>query len=66
MDSGKGYFTDVPDEKSPYLEGAISESKNVPGIFYVGQILKINGSRFRLRKIKPREIILRVLPKNEN
>ncbi len=57
MDTGKGKFTTILEEK--YQE---QMKKDLPKVFKTGEILEIRGSRFRVEKILRNKLILKLLP----
>ncbi len=62
MDSGNGHFemTDKLDE----LEALIEEHPNHGGVFSIGDKVELRGSKFRVCKITPKKLVLRLQPKN--
>lgn len=65
MDSGKGRFEMLEEEKAnAYLSGEIEKPERAGGIFKVGEELEIRGSKFRVRKITKKDLILRLLPRH--
>ena len=62
MDDGKGKFVDVPVVLLARNDDGTIDTK-VPHIFHVGEELTIKDSRFRLTKIKRKDIVLRLLPR---
>jgi hypothetical protein len=68
MDTGKGKFVEVemPEgEKARQQIRAAMENKYPEhgGWFRIGEIIIINGSRFRVKGVKPTELRLKLLPK---
>jgi uncharacterized Zn finger protein len=62
MDTGAGRFKPVVSmEQWGELQGM---HPNHGGTFRVGEELEIKGSRFRVKKIKPKELVLKLLPKD--
>ncbi len=74
MDTGQGEFKaleipDLPPSKS--LDDAVGEIKqkmenaypNHGGWFRVGEKVELNGSRFRVKAVKPTELRLKLLKK---
>ena len=57
MDTGKGIFAELSEEKAEELK-----KLKVPGIFSIGQNLNINGSRFEVADINEDILTLRLLP----
>ncbi len=68
MDPGKGRFemTEAKTEDELRREMALMEIENPThgGWFRVGEILKIRGSKFRVKSVKPNELRLHLLPKD--
>jgi len=60
MDTGKGYFEMVDDEKIKKMN---EENIPVGPLFQVGEELEIKGSRFRITYIRPDRMTLTLLPK---
>jgi len=58
MDTGKGYFKPLERKEA---EKQMKEDDSV--IFWVGEILKIKASRFRVEKILKKKMMLKLLPK---
>lgn len=66
MDTGEGRFKQF-DSVSDLLRD-IAPKDDVPwesmdGVFSVGEKLTVKGSRFKVAKITPKKLILRLLPK---
>ena len=59
MDTGEGHFKMVADEEAKRL---IEEDYPL-GVFKTGEIVELKGSRFRVQKITPKRLSLRLLPK---
>jgi hypothetical protein len=57
MDTGKGEFEEVEDAKADYLQ-----KQGVMGFFKVGEELVIKGSHFKVQGIRPKRLILKLLP----
>ena len=57
MDTGKGYFEFVNPDKAE----AVRKNKSHP-VFEVGQVVRIDGSAFRITKIGTRFMTLKLLP----
>ncbi len=67
MDSGEGYFTDVSTKRMPDLPvhlGGEGRGK-VEKLFYIGQELVINKSKFRVTKLEPKTMTLKILPQEK-
>jgi hypothetical protein len=68
MDTGKGYFEMLhakSDQKDVEEKKKAIEEKHPDhgGWFRVGEIVEINGSKFRIKSVKPDELRLKLLPK---
>jgi uncharacterized Zn finger protein len=63
MDTGKGKFKEF--QAMEELENLKQEFPKHGGIFKVGEIVELKGSRFRVKSIKPTELRLKLLPKNQ-
>lgn len=73
MDTGRGEFAEVSPEVARELaekemrdlreamSGKPNDPLNVPRLFSVGQVLELNGSRFKVHKIAKRRLILKLL-----
>ena len=50
---------------APISEGLAKElkRKDVSGIFQVGQEVEVNGSKFVVHAIRPKKLILKILPR---
>jgi len=59
MDRGHGVFDPISDLKAQQLQ----EEGYPLGIFKVGEIVTLKGSRFRVKSIKLKELRLKLLPK---
>lgn len=61
MDTGEGYMELMESEKARKLinNNPSLETK----IFHVGEEVQVKGSRFRVTRITPKKLILRILPK---
>ena len=64
MDTGEGRFQPL-DQRifEAYMSGQKQKPEKAGGIFSVGEELEIKGSRFMVRKITRKDLILRLLPK---
>ena len=62
MDTGKGKFELL--EKARTME-LMQENPNRTDIFTVGEEVKIRDSRFRIVKITPKKLTLRILQREE-
>ena len=58
MDTGLGRLEPISDLKAQELGAG-----NVGGVFTVGEIVELKGSKFRVHRIDPKKLILRILPK---
>jgi len=63
MDSGNGNF--IPGESVEKLKKLFGEYSNHGGIFSVGEVVEIKGSFFKVSKILPKKMTLRLLTKNQ-
>lgn len=63
MDTGEGRFREF--EKMEELPDLQSEHPNHGGVFTVGEEIELKGSRFRVKHISPKELRLKLLPKNK-
>lgn len=65
MDTGNGKFEfiDAPNRELMFekFEEVQKRFPNHGGTFHVGQILEIEGSKFRVKSIKPDELRLKLL-----
>ncbi len=59
MDNGKGQFRPITDKK---FEAQMEEPHNA-GVFKVGEIIEVRGSRLRVHKIYKNKILFKLLPK---
>lgn len=68
MDTGKGYFEQVKatnDQQIEEMKKLLQEKHpNHGGWFREGEIVEIKGSQFRVKRIKPTEITLKLLHRN--
>ena len=64
MDTGNGEFEMLQKER---LDALLSRQEEMPeragGIFSVGEQLEIKGSKFKVRKITRKDLVLRLLPR---
>ncbi len=69
MDTGKGKFELVEAASAAEAERLKKEAEarhpNHGAWFHEGQIVEINGSRFRIKSVKPTELRLKLLPKSQ-
>lgn len=64
MDSGNGKFERLEQERyDRLLHGEEEIPERAGGIFSIGEELEIKSSRFRVRKITRKDLILRLLPR---
>lgn len=68
MDTGHGKFeklvaSDIALQKA--VEEMESKHPKHGGWFRVGEIIEIRGSRFRIKSIKPNELRLKLIPKED-
>ncbi|GAF86122.1 unnamed protein product [marine sediment metagenome] len=67
MDTGRGNFVPINAEKEKELLEKISELQNEypshGGVFHVGETVELKGSKFKIQKIIPKKLILRLLSK---
>jgi len=62
MDSGNGNFVMLERARAEaLLSGEEEKPERAGGIFSVGEELEIKGSKFRVRKITRKDLILRLL-----
>lgn len=61
MDTGEGKFKEF--EALEQLEELKKEFPKHGGVFKIGEIVELKGSRFRVKNIKPDKLILKLLPK---
>ena len=66
MDTGEGYL-EMLDQKQVdrLIMVAGKEGARVPPIFSLDEIVYVKGSRFKIKKITPKGLTLRVLPKEQ-
>ena len=68
MDTGKGTFEQVAvnEEQLAQMKKLLEEKHpNHGGWFREGEVVELKGSRFRVKRIKPTEITLKLLKRNE-
>ena len=69
MDTGKGRFEQVQADNEQQLEEAkkLLQSKYPQhgGWFREGEIVELKGSTFRVKRIKPTEIVLKLLERKQ-
>jgi hypothetical protein len=61
MDTGNGSFRMIEDQK--LYKSLMAEKPNRQDLFSVGEEVNIKESRFRIVKITPKKMTLRLLPK---
>ena len=63
MDTGRGNFAPISEEKAKEFDlFKNAEGKSMP-YFRVGEEVELKGSRFTVHSIKPKRLILKLLPK---
>jgi hypothetical protein len=64
VDTGKGYFR--PAEKEEILKDLEHDRKGLFTLylFHIGEELEIKGSKFRVKNIKKKSIVLQLLKRN--
>ena len=65
MDTGKGYLEMIDEKKAEQIIAVGKTGARVPSVFSIGEILEIKQSRFKVKKITPKGLTLRVLPKED-
>jgi hypothetical protein len=75
MDDGKGKFIPLEDntEEETFNEEDLNKAIKAleqkhpghGGWFKLDEIVELKGSRFRVKRIKPTEIVLKLLPKQQ-
>lgn len=69
MDTGKGIFEQVNAENEEKLQERMREieamNPNHGGWFREGEEVELKGSRFRVKRIKPNEITLKLLERGK-
>lgn len=60
MDTGKGTFIEISEHKARQIGKSVKEPV---GVFRVGQTLEINGSRFKVKTLRKKDMVLRLLPR---
>lgn len=58
MDTGRGEFTPVSDTVAKTLK---DELKDASRVFTIGQVVEVNGSRFKVVKIAKKRLNLKLL-----
>jgi len=61
MDSGRGYFEEIPQE---IFEMAEKKWPMDSGVFKVGERVELKGSLFKVHAIRPKKLILKLLKYN--
>jgi len=64
MDTGKGHFAPFATEAE--LRDLEKTYSLHGGVFRKGEIVELKGSRFKIKTISPKELRLKLLPKQEN
>jgi len=62
MDNGEGHLEILEAERYAQL---LEEKPNRTDIFSVGEEVQIKDSRFRITKITPKKLTLRILPRDK-
>ena len=62
MDKGDGFFKMLEDREKDLL---MNENPKRTDIFTIGEEVKIRDSRFRIIKITPKKLTLRILPRDD-
>ncbi|GEM_PF-1586411 len=65
MDTGTGRFVPLPDLDDETVDTMRKKHPKSKGIFTVGEVLEIRGSRFRVKDISPFGIKLKLLPADD-
>jgi len=67
MDTGKGYFNQLSAEEYNDImnEVPVGKRHKIPRVFSVGEELEIKGSRFKVHRIGPKKLILKLLPDSQ-
>ena len=69
MDTGKGKFEQIQtnnEEQLKQMKALLQEKyPNHGGWFREGEIVELKGSTFRVKRIKPTEIVLKLLARKE-
>lgn len=60
MDTGRGELAMLAESKFEELR-----EKEADGLWRVGQIVEVNGSRLRVQSINRRRIVMKILPKGK-
>jgi len=67
MDDGKGSFVPITKQMCELYEAGQTTEDLArglgAGVFAVGDIVELRGSRFRVRKITKKDLVLRLLPR---
>ena len=58
MDTGRGYMAPITEERADEMVAA-----KVDGVFRVGEIVEIKGSRFRVQSLGNKRMVLKILPR---
>ena len=56
MDSGRGHFEKIPED----IFNLAEEKWEKSGVFKVGELLEIKGSKFKVQRITPKKLILKL------
>ena len=61
MDTGCGSMAPITEGRADEFE-----SRGVNGIFRVGQVVEVNGSRFRVQSLNGKRMALKILPRKKS
>ena len=68
MDTGRGYFEQFDaqndEEMNEKLKQLQKKYTDFGGVFRIGEVLEIRGSKFKIRTLGKKEMHLRLLPKD--
>lgn len=59
MDTGRGHLEEIPKD---IFEKARQWKPKASGVFRVGEIVELHGARFKVNKVTPKYVKLRILP----
>ena len=62
MDTGEGKLRMLQEEEYQRIISTGKEGARTSGLFSLNEIVEIKGSRFRIKKITPKGLTLRILP----
>uniref|UniRef100_A0A6M3IVF7 Uncharacterized protein n=1 Tax=viral metagenome TaxID=1070528 RepID=A0A6M3IVF7_9ZZZZ len=66
MDTGKGYLAMLEEKEYQQVLSVGEEGARTDGLFRLNEIVEVKGSRFKIKKITPKGLTLRVLPKESS